>query len=98
MSLLLACATCQPVDHCQGCLEPLFQTSGTPIVGKSNIPLQLTASDAGKLVAVQINDMSFWRGVWDYSIVYFKALLEQENNWVAAFLKLKVIILHLIFN
>ena len=40
--------------------------------------------------------VSFWRGVWDYSIVYFKALSEQENNWVAAFLKLKVIILHLI--
>ena len=59
MSLLLACATCQPIDHCQGCLEPLFQTSDTPKVGKSNTPLQLTASDAGKLVAVQINDMKF---------------------------------------
>ena len=42
--------------------------------------------------------VSFWRGVWDYSIEYFKALFEQENNWVATFLKLKVIILHLIFH
>ena len=59
MSLVLAYATCQPVNHCNGCLEQLFQTSGTPIVGKSNIPLQVSASDAGKLVAVQINDMKF---------------------------------------
>ena len=42
--------------------------------------------------------VSFWRGVWDYSIVYFKALLKQENNWVATFLKIKVFILYLIFN
>ena len=34
--------------------------------------------------------VSFWRGVWDYSIVYFEALLKQKDNWIVTFLKLEV--------
>ena len=34
--------------------------------------------------------VSFWRGVWDYSIVYFDALLKQEDNWIATLLKFEV--------
>ena len=36
--------------------------------------------------------VSFWRGVWDHSIVYFEELLKQENSSIVIFLHSKSVV------
>ena len=36
--------------------------------------------------------VSFWRGVWDHSILYFEEFLKQENSSLVTFLHLKSVV------
>ena len=57
--MIVARATGYKVDHCMGCLDSLFQTEASPVVGDKEVPVQVLTSDAGKLVAAHIDEMKF---------------------------------------
>ena len=57
--MIVARATGYKIDHCMGCLDSLFQTTTTPLVGDKEVPVQVLTSDAGKLVAAHIDEMKF---------------------------------------